>query len=494
MPVRSVGHGHGLSALTAGRGDTDPVSPPGYRLQRHGWDLALVAVLVAALVTSLTRLGSAPLWYDEIASVWASGLPWGGLRRLLGTTDANLGFYYLLLRGWRDLGDTAWLVRLPSAIAFVLTVVLTERIGRRLIGRRAALLAAGLLAIHPFAVAYARDARPYALVSAACMGGVLLGLRARERPGPWRLAAYAAVTMVAVALHLYAVLVVAVLWLALMPAGTRDRLRWTAAHLPVAVVSLVFLAVSLQQRGQLGWVPRLTLRGAIGGTTLLVGGTVPMVALLVAVVVLVRRPLDDRRSQRLLLGLAVLPLLALMGASLVAPTFVPRYLDAIVPVDCLVLAAGLTRARVAPGVRVAAGAVLVGALVSATVAQVAAPFHYEDYRSASQALLARARPGDGIVFSDTSTRMGMRFYLPLVRHAGQWIPRDVLAIPGAALVGFRTPQLVGAAAVRALQHHPRIWVVGHPTGSEAPVPVPGLRCAPSVSGSGLQVQLCRSAR
>ena len=91
------------------------------------------------------RLGSTPLWFDEIATDRASGLPWGGLWRLLHTTDANLGLYYAVLHLWHGFGDGALWLRLPSALAGVGAVVLTERVGRRLVGRWPALLGAGLL-------------------------------------------------------------------------------------------------------------------------------------------------------------------------------------------------------------------------------------------------------------------------------------------------------------------------------------------------------------
>lgn len=471
-----------------------PAAPPPARPDAGTWVERAAPGLVVALaaLTSLWRLGGPPLWYDEIATAHAASLPWAGLLALLHRTDANLGPYYLLMHGWRLLGGSAGWLRVPSAAAAVGTVALTLAIGRRLVGRRPALLAASLLAVHPFATAYAHDARPYALAACCCAAATLLGLRARERATTPRLAAYALVSTLAVAVHLYAALVVGVLAAALLPDDGARRRRWLGAQLPAAAAAAVLLAVSLRQQSQLHWVPPVSVPRVVGGTALLAGGALPLVALLVAAGVLVvsRRPLPDATGRRLLLGLLLVPEAALVLASLVRPTFVPRYLDPTVPAQCLVVAAALWRLRARP--RRVAVAVVAVALAVVTAGQVSAPYRYEDYRGASRALLLRSRPGDAVVYADASAGLGMRYYLAAVRRPGQVPPRDALVAPGARWVGFSPAQLTGSAARRALSSYARTWLVDDAAAARRrPDVLAGDTCRPVLDRYAVRLSLCR---
>ncbi len=463
--------------------------------RRHRW--VLVGVVVLATTTSTVRLGSTPLWFDEIATDRASGLPWGGLWRLLHTTDANLGLYYAVLHLWHGFGDGALWLRLPSALAGVGAVVLTERVGRRLVGRWPALLGAGLLAIHPFAVAYARDARPYALVACASAAGALLGLRARETPSVRRWAAYSVVTALAVGLHLYAALVVVALAVALGPAvGGRARRLWLLAQVPAAVVAAGVLTVSLSQQGQLHWVPALTPAHLLGGLSLLAGGPLALVALTAALMD-AGRPRSGSPRGSVLVVVVVVPVLLLTVAGLVRPTFVPRYLDTTVWAQCLAVAAGIARVGRARALvlRRVGGAVLAVSLAVGSAAQVMASYHYEDYRSASRMLLALVKPGDGVVYGDASVVLGMGFYLPRTRRAHQPLPADVLAVPGRAWVGFSRPQLTGEPAQRSVAAFARVWLVDYDrSGRHPPAALGGDHCRRIGSRAGMTLALCRRPR
>jgi len=460
--------------------------------------LLRTATVLLAVLTATTGLGRQPLWFDELASAQASGLPWSGLRVLLGQTDANLGAYYALLHLWRLVGDSALVLRLPSALAAVATVVLVERVGRRLLGPGPAVLAAALLAVHPFAVAYARDARPYALVALCTTAALLLGLRARERPTAARLLAYAVPAGCAVYLHLFAVLVVAAYALALLPPAGPARRRWAAVHAGLAAAVLPLLAISLRQQQQIGWVPALSPARVVSGLSLLAGGALPLLAVVAATGVLLTGHVVPRPERRVLLLCLLLPVAALVMLSAARPTFVPRYLLTTVPVQCLVLAgaAGSLRDRLTDAPRRAAGvavlAGLTGALAVGTVLQVAAPFHYEDYRAASRVLLAGARLGDAVVYVQQGPRLGLDYYLPRERGVGGPLPADVLAVPGGRPRGFSVPELTGAAALRALAPYHRVWLVSHVDAAPRALALP-LVCAARQRFGSVAVALC-SAR
>jgi uncharacterized membrane protein len=65
---------------------------------------------------------------------------------------------------WVVLGTDEWTVRLPSAVCGILTVLVTYALGVALFEVRTGLVAALLVALSPFQLWYAQEARPYALL------------------------------------------------------------------------------------------------------------------------------------------------------------------------------------------------------------------------------------------------------------------------------------------------------------------------------------------
>jgi len=96
--------------------------------------------------------------------------------------------YHWLLGILGNISDSEWLLRVPSLLASVLTVLLCWRLFRRL-SPTAGVLAAAALAGSAPAIHFGRDATPYALIGAIAVGSLLLLLRALREPGdgPWRL-------------------------------------------------------------------------------------------------------------------------------------------------------------------------------------------------------------------------------------------------------------------------------------------------------------------
>ena len=83
-------------------------------------------VLLALALPPMVRQ---PLWYDEVATQDASRRSLGGLWRLLHHTDGVFAGYYLVMHLVLELGSAPWLLRLPSLLASVATVVLLGRMG-----------------------------------------------------------------------------------------------------------------------------------------------------------------------------------------------------------------------------------------------------------------------------------------------------------------------------------------------------------------------------
>lgn len=145
--------------------------------------VAALLLIAAGFGLRLYQLAAESLWYDELLQLdIAQGLPpeVGGVAtifpRLRGHAAVPLD--YLLSHFWILLGrDEGW-TRLPAVMAGVLVLPVVYQLGRRWLGRPAALLLLALLALSPLHVRYSQEVRPYALV----LLGVTLAIY-----GYWRL-------------------------------------------------------------------------------------------------------------------------------------------------------------------------------------------------------------------------------------------------------------------------------------------------------------------
>jgi mannosyltransferase len=403
------------------------------------------AVLAASLVAAVScggLLGRQPLSWDEAVTASAARHTLPRLAALLDRTDAPLGGYYLAMHGWLRLlaalrlpADEAWL-RLPSAVAAVAAVALTAVLAARWFGPRVGLTAGVLLAVQPMLVFYAHDARPYALVTAGIVGATLLFARALERPSAARLAAYGLVAAGCVELHLFGALAL-LAHVAVAARRGRPRWRWALAYALPAAVAVPLLAVSSGQTGELAWIPPLSPAAVTSVLTHISGGLPLLLAATATALAAARhrtRPSwlyggSTRRPWGLLVGWLVVPVGMLVVGDVVRPVLVARYALPVVPAAA-VLVAALVAARGGRAARVLLVATALVAVVTSAV-ELASPYKYEDYRSATDAVTDAARPGDGVVFLPASFRVG---YVQYLREPGErpdgTPPADLALRPG----------------------------------------------------------------
>ncbi|MEJ8474666.1 glycosyltransferase family 39 protein [Roseibium algae] len=128
---------------------------------RH--QFALSAVLIIGAVLRLWHLDRTSLWYDEAVS-WSQSN--GSLAHLVTSvaSDNYPPLHNLLL--WLTmpvLGDTEFALRLPSAVAGIVSIWLIYELGKLVFDQNTGLLAALLLALSPFHIWFSTEARMYAL-------------------------------------------------------------------------------------------------------------------------------------------------------------------------------------------------------------------------------------------------------------------------------------------------------------------------------------------
>lgn len=174
------------------------------------WHLGLVLILVLAAGLRVYALGRAPLWTDELFSLqstagrgfWVEQLPTGVVMspatrptELVGagsvadiywsqSLDTHPPLFFMLLRIVRELfGSSAEALRSISVVASVATVAAMYVAGSAVGGgrrRTVALIAAGLTAVAASQIAFAQEARGYAMATALVAACAAAALRVRD--------------------------------------------------------------------------------------------------------------------------------------------------------------------------------------------------------------------------------------------------------------------------------------------------------------------------
>lgn len=412
------------------------------------WLLPLAAIVALAFVLQLADLGARSLWLDEIYTVRIAGEPtldelWASYRE----SERQPPLHYLLLRGWMSIagsGDAT--VRVPFALLAAASVGLVAWLALRLLGRRAAVYAALLLAISPALLMFGRMARYYSLavfltlLSSVCLVEALRRHRAAERTWRWWLL-YCGATAALLLSSYVGCAVVACQAAAVLVGGggsVRERARLTLAPVLFVLVSLAWLAVGFDRlHGAVAEPPPLGRPGATVSALLDVAYPVyafglgvtqlpwePAAAVGIAALIVVA-PIGLRAVAKTG-GMAWLPVIMVAGVVIVvALAFIAKFhaftflasparaLPAL-PFFALIVAAGL--ARIPPRW---AGLLLAGFVVSCAVADrnlyLGRQYHSPSYalpsRELAQTLVRMADANDLVV---THAWTGLDYYLP--RH------------------------------------------------------------------------------
>ena len=121
--------------------------------------------MAGGLLLRLWQIAGEGLWIDEAFSIWIARQAVPAALSWLVRIDQHPPLYYVLLHLWLRLGDGAATVRALSAIASTLNIPVIYALGRRLLGLKVGVVAAVVLALSPFHIRFAQEARMYALLS-----------------------------------------------------------------------------------------------------------------------------------------------------------------------------------------------------------------------------------------------------------------------------------------------------------------------------------------
>ncbi|HKX18882.1 MAG TPA: glycosyltransferase family 39 protein [bacterium] len=418
------------------------------------WAGGLTAV---AAGVRLIGLGTAPLWTDEAFSLWMAGHSAHAIWRWTAQLDAHPPLYYLLLHSWLVFGDRTVALRALSVAAGVLTTPVAYLLGRGIGGPRLGILTALLLALSPFNLWYAQEARMYPLlmlVAAVGMWGLLLLFRDPVPRGAWTL--YVAGTLLALwtehsAALLWGTGALAILVFRRHPGAGFWR-RWLAAQICILAAWTPVLVMLVRQLAA-GTAGPTSLSGWGAAASLLPDTFSPLFGarpeppaatrvLIAAFAALVTVPLlwrglfgpsDGRLSIGVLATVWIAPvlcavLLAAAGVSALLPaTLTAGYRTLIWTsmVPCLLVGRGVLGIASRSGRAVALALVLASTVGVLFVYYRTAP-KWEAWDSAAAYVAAHAAAGDEILFHDNLMQLPFDYYYrasgPAVREHG--VPDD----------------------------------------------------------------------
>ncbi|HXQ75304.1 MAG TPA: glycosyltransferase family 39 protein [Acidimicrobiales bacterium] len=386
--------------------------------------LPVAAAVLVSAVLSLVTIGRGSFSLDESVSATLARASWHSFTHTILRREANMSFYYLLLRFWTELGHSEAVVRSFSVVASIGAVAAIMVVARQLFDRRTAIIAGVILAIDPLIVVFAQDARGYALSLLLVTASSALFARAVTAGAGWGTwVAYGLVSVLATYTNFWVALVLVGhgASVAFLPPGTAPwrRLVPTAVGLGVLLVPLALL-IRTAYEGGVNWAAGSSagklftkVRADVPHPVLDIVIVLVVVLVAAAVAVVRRHPrttiVVDRWPVMFALCWLVVPVAIVVLLSLAyEPVLVLRYLGICFPPFVILVAFAVSRLKVEVTRLAVAALVVVSGLGLAAWYARGAP---EDFRGAVASVAARARPGDGLVVFAPYNRVPVEWYM-----------------------------------------------------------------------------------
>lgn len=230
--------------------------------------------MALATTLRLRNLGEESLWFDEGITAAFVSLPLVNMLKFMSLHDPHPPLYYIIVKAWSCLGTDEVLLRLPSAICGILTVLVLWLLVRENWGCFPAFASAALCATSGIAIWYSQEARMYSLVlllAALSMKFFLRFLSLSRAPGKKDSVGLVVASAALLYTHNITLLLLVAQWLFMFAWGAVNRKnpdrvarfkQWRKSQCILVVVLMPWLYLFLIQRGyvQSGfWIPRPTL-------------------------------------------------------------------------------------------------------------------------------------------------------------------------------------------------------------------------------------------
>jgi mannosyltransferase len=126
--------------------------------------VAMAIVMVAAIALRLYNLGGPSLWYDEFLTVSIASGPLENIPQAVKIGEQTPPLFHFLMHGWfwlTDYNPSEFAIRLPAALCGIGAVWMMYLLANAIYGRREGSVAAMLMAVSTFQIAYSQEARVY---------------------------------------------------------------------------------------------------------------------------------------------------------------------------------------------------------------------------------------------------------------------------------------------------------------------------------------------
>jgi uncharacterized membrane protein len=376
-----------------------------------------LAFAVVAAAFRIPYLTSKSLWMDEGFSVFMARSSFPSALSFIKHGELNMVLYYALLRLWVHVSITEFWLRLLSAVFSIATVAVVYLLGSRVFGRRAGIISAALVAVHPADVAFAQELRSYSLTTLLISLSFLLLVRAAERNCVADFTAWAFAAALAAYAHFIALFVIVpqCAWLLTRREG-RKRRAITAVLALGTMLAPLFMFTWFAGHQLVNWISQPTLHDALDVfTTVTLPGwraAAYVVLWLLALGTVFRKTSAPKRPHLTLISAWLfLPFALAFAVSTVKPMLVARFFVVCVPAAALLAAYGIS--SLAP--KFATGLTVVAVLLSfnATLSYYRHPNLKEDWRSATRYVLAHGAPNDEIIVDPAYCGFTVNYYRDL---------------------------------------------------------------------------------
>jgi mannosyltransferase len=248
----------------------------------NGDIMAMSFILITAISLRYFHISYLSLWNDEAFSrfyykygfqyLWTEGL----------SKESSPPFYYMAMGAWiQFFGDTESALRSLSAISSTLTVIFVYVLGRALLDKQRALVAALLFAMSATQIYYAQEARPYAILSLP-IAATLLACVHYLRSADSRSMLIFYILFGATCIYTHATMTFFIgacafgvlhgIWWSNGPSRKRRAVWWIGANLGIAVLAAPELVGMMHHvgTGTLAWIPPVSGHtiGAVMSNTL----------------------------------------------------------------------------------------------------------------------------------------------------------------------------------------------------------------------------------
>lgn len=235
---------------------------------KQEWQLLLIAL--GGLLVRLWHLTSISLWHDEAFSALLIKYNWGEMMYRIGL-DVHPPMYYIFLRIWADIfGHSLFSLRGMSVLFGVATVIAVYYFVNYTFGnRRAALIAALLVAFNPFQVQYVTEARMYTMGAFFAVVGAHALVAALRTKKFWYYFWFVIFSSIMMYTHYYLLFTVAALGLYGLWYHMRENKFSLLKYWPIVVSGIAILVLfapwlkvfifQFQQVGAGYWIPPMDL-------------------------------------------------------------------------------------------------------------------------------------------------------------------------------------------------------------------------------------------